>query len=293
VSASPSRSMRAGDGRLDAFHSPGSVDHRFAVPLVTNVVVRPRLLDQLTTAPASCVLIAAAAGWGKTLLASSWLAEGATDSVAAWISLSPTDDDLRGFWTSVAAALIPRVGDRAAAALRNAVADDLEQVPGKVAAALAADGAPLVLVLDNLHEVTGLAVHESLLRLVQRPPRGLRMVVTTRRDPPWPLSQLRLAGVLSEIRASDLAFGADETRALFARLGINLDAARVGRLVARTEGWAATRKNTSRTPRLRKSVSTLIQELRALAADTHPQPHSLVGRLRSAPGSPRRPPPPS
>ena len=94
----------------------------------------------------------------------------------------------------------------------------------QVAAALAADGTPVVLVLDNLHEVTRLAVHESLLRLVQRPPPGLRLVVTTRRDPPWPLSQLRLAGVLTEIRASDLAFRADETRALLDRLGIDLDA---------------------------------------------------------------------
>ena len=69
--------MRDGDGRLDAFDSPGSVDPRFAVPRATNVVVRPRLLAQLTTAPAGCVLIAAPAGWGKTLLVSSWLAEGA------------------------------------------------------------------------------------------------------------------------------------------------------------------------------------------------------------------------
>ena len=66
------------------------------------------------------------------------------------------------------------IGD--AAALRNAVTDELEQVPGKVASALVADGPrDLVLVLDNLHEITGLAVHESLLRLVQRPPRGLRL----------------------------------------------------------------------------------------------------------------------
>ena len=82
-------------------------------------------------------------------------------------------------------------------------------------------------------------MHESLLRLIQRPPQGLRFVVTTRRDPPWPLHRLRLAGVLSEIRASDLAFRADETRALLDRLGIDLDAVHVGRLVERTEGWAA------------------------------------------------------
>ena len=43
----------------------------------------------------------------------------------------------------------------------------------------------------------------------------------------------------AEIRASDLAFRADETRALFDQLGIDLDAEHVGRLVARTEGWAA------------------------------------------------------
>jgi LuxR family maltose regulon positive regulatory protein len=239
VSPSPSRSMRDGDGRPDALDGPGYIDPRFAVPLATNVVVRPRLHVQLTADPASCVLIAAPAGWGKTLLASSWLGTGTTDSVAAWISLGPAEDDLRGFWTSVAAALIPVVADRAAAVLNAVADDDLEQVPGKVAAALTTDGAAVVLVLDNLHEITDLAVHESLLRLVQHPPRGLRLVVTTRRDPPWPLSRLRMTGMLSEIRASDLAFRADETRALFDQLGIDLDAVHVGRLVARTEGWAA------------------------------------------------------
>jgi LuxR family maltose regulon positive regulatory protein len=239
VSASPSRSMRDGDGRPDAFDGPGYVDPRFAVPLATNVVVRPRLHAQLTADPATCVLIAAPAGWGKTVLASSWLGTSATDSVAAWISLGPAQDDLRGFWTSVAAALIPVVGDRAGAVLNAVVDDDLEQVPGKIAAALAVDGTAVVLILDNLHEVTALAVHESLLRLVRRPPRGLRLIVTTRRDPPWPLSLLRMAGVLSEIRASDLAFRADETRALLDQLGIDLDPVHVGRLVSRTEGWAA------------------------------------------------------
>jgi LuxR family maltose regulon positive regulatory protein len=233
--------MSDGDGRPSALDGTGSVEPRFAVPLATNVVVRPRLHAQLTSGLAApCVLIAAPAGWGKTLLASSWLGAGGAQCAAAWISLGPTEDDLRGFWTSVADALIPVVGDRAAGGLRKAVAaDDLEQVPGQFAAALAADATPVVLVLDNLHEVTGLAVHESLLRLVQRPPQNLRFVVTTRRDPPWPLHRLRLAGVLSEIRASDLAFQADETRAMLDRLGINLDAVHVGRLVERTEGWAA------------------------------------------------------
>ena len=101
------------------------------------------------------------------------------------------------------------------------------------------NGTPVVLVLDNLHEITRPVVHESLLRLVHRPPPGLRIVATTRRDPPWPLHRLRLAGVLTEIRAADLAFREDETRALLDGLGIDLDPVHVGRLVERTEGWAA------------------------------------------------------
>jgi LuxR family maltose regulon positive regulatory protein len=81
-------------------------------------------------------------------------------------------------------------------------------------------------------------------RRVRRPRRHsagsrLRIVATTRRDPPWPLHRLRLAGVLTEIRAADLAFREDETQTLLDRLGIDLDPVYVGRLVERTEGWAA------------------------------------------------------
>ena len=102
---------------------------------------------------------------------------------------------MRALWAAVTTAIIPVVGARAAADLRRVVTDeDVENVPGQVAAVLAGDGTPVVLVLDNLHEITSLAVHESLLRLVRRPPQGLRFVATTRRDPPWPLDRLRLAG---------------------------------------------------------------------------------------------------
>ena len=87
MTATPPDSMSGGD-RPPAPGDTGFVDHRFAVPLATNVVVRPRLharLQEGITAP--CVLIAAPAGWGKTLLASSWLGAGGAQCAAAWISL--------------------------------------------------------------------------------------------------------------------------------------------------------------------------------------------------------------
>ena len=240
MTARPPGSMSGPDELPGQLARAGSVVARFAVPLAMHVVTRPRLQARLTDAVAPCMLIAAPAGWGKTLLVSSWLAEGRGPNAAAWLSLDPTLDNPRAFWTALVGAILPMVGDRAAPILRNTVAaDDMEQVPGQLAAALAVRGDPIVLVLDNLHEVTALGVHESLLRLIERPPPGLRFVVTTRRDPPWPLHQLRLSGLLTEIRASELAFRADEARTLLDQHGIDLDDEHLGRLVDRTEGWAA------------------------------------------------------
>jgi LuxR family maltose regulon positive regulatory protein len=96
-----------------------------------------------------------------------------------------------------------------------------------------------VLVLDNLHEVTSPEVHAGLLRLVERRLAELSLLVTTRHDLPWPLERLRLAGLLTGVRASDLAFRSEETAALFGNLNLDLDEAQLERLVERTEGWAA------------------------------------------------------
>jgi LuxR family maltose regulon positive regulatory protein len=220
---------------------PAPVDARFAVPLATHVLNRPRLHARLCADVHHhpCALVTAPAGWGKTLLLGSWLADGGAGRAAVWVSLGPGENDPRAFWTCVATALVPVVGEPAAAALRHLGDEEVESIPGRVAAVLAGDGTPVVLVLDDLHEITSLAVHESLLRLVRRPPPGVRFVVGTRRDPPWPLHRLRLAGLVTQIRALDLAFRADEAAALLAGSGVDLDEVHLQRLVRRTEGWAA------------------------------------------------------
>ena len=74
---------------------------------------------------------------------------------------------------------------------------------------------------------------------MERPPPNLALLVTTRRDPPWPLPRLRLAGLVAEVRAADLAFRVDETSQLFRQLGVGVNGSQLERLVARTEGWPA------------------------------------------------------
>jgi LuxR family maltose regulon positive regulatory protein len=63
--------------------------------------------------------------------------------------------------------------------------------------------------------------------------------LATRRDPHLGLHRLRLAGQLTEIRASDLLFTLEETCELLADSGVALSEEGIVLLHARTEGWAA------------------------------------------------------
>jgi LuxR family transcriptional regulator, maltose regulon positive regulatory protein len=56
---------------------------------------------------------------------------------------------------------------------------------------------------------------------------------------PLPVHRYRLAGQLTEIRASDLAFTSAEAGQLLARHGVALTADSIESLTRRTEGWAA------------------------------------------------------
>lgn len=212
------------------------------VPVAGGLVRRPRLHDLLDDgAAAPAALVAAAAGWGKTVLLGSWIEAGAGGRAVAWVTLDLDQDAPQPFWRAVAAALVEATGGDTADSLRPVVAGgvETEYLPAAVADALRDVPTPVVLVLDNYHEVGSAEVHAGLLRLVERPVPKLSIVIATRRDPPWPLQRLRVADLLRDVRATDLAFRSDEATALFAHLGLDLTPVQVERLLERTEGWAA------------------------------------------------------
>ena len=223
-------------------------------------VVRHRLLDRLDTGVQGPVtLVAAPAGAGKSALLSSWIAEHRPPGPVAWLSLDTDDADRRRFWRGVLAALAKATGDDAVAAL--AVSPREPMSTRLVAPALgdALEGAkvPIVLVLDDFHEVSD-AVHEDLERLVRFPPPALRLVIVTRADPPIGLGRLRRDGHLTEIRAADLNFSMDEAGALFGAMGTELAPEDLARLWRRTEGWAAALR------------------LAALSLQHHPDPRAFI-----------------
>ncbi len=99
--------------------------------------------------------------------------------------------------------------------------------------------APVVLVLEDVHEVSGTAAVDGLSAILRDMPSQLRLVLVTRADPPLPLHRLRLAGELTEIRGADLAFTLEEAAALFAQHDLDLSPVDLRSLLDRTEGWAA------------------------------------------------------
>ena len=80
----------------------------------------------------------------------------------------------------------------------------------RLAAALAAQNPPVTLVLDDFHLLTDPKVLDGLDFVLRNAGPGLRLVVSSRMDPLLPLHRYRLAGELTEIRASDLAFSIAE-----------------------------------------------------------------------------------
>jgi LuxR family transcriptional regulator, maltose regulon positive regulatory protein len=230
-------------GALERLGRPDHADAKYALPAALHVIDRPRLYDRLDAGAESPItLLSASAGWGKTLLLSSWLsARVASAAPSAWLTVGPPEDDPGAFWRAVTTALADVVDEPTAVLLRRAADDGgpVTGVAGRVIDALAHATPATVLVLDNLHEISSPEVHASLVQIADSPAAGLRLIVSTRRDPPWPSHRLRLAGLVHEVGAAELAFAPDEARGMFGEVGVELTGPQLDLLLQRTDGWAA------------------------------------------------------
>ncbi len=214
------------------------------------LVPRPRLTDQLLADRRSMprlVLVSAPAGFGKTTLLTQWLTStdvnrpGGPHHVA-WLSLDDGDSDPARFLTHVVSALqatSPDVGADALALLESDRATATDVLVSLVND-LDTTAEATVLALDDYHVINASAVHDAVTFLLDNLPPQVTLAITTRADPPLPLSRLRARGELLELRASDLRFTTDEADTFLTQvMGLELEQAQVAALEARTEGWAA------------------------------------------------------
>jgi LuxR family maltose regulon positive regulatory protein len=203
-------------------------------------VPRPRLVAELEAGVRGpLTLLAAGAGAGKSALVSAWIAARDGSGPVGWLSLDPDDADRRRFWRGVLEALTRGGAPEPIASLAVHPSETVDLVIPALINALDELTEPIVLVLDDLHELGDTAAVADLDRLLRHPPQGLRIVIATRVDPQLRLARLRVAGELRELRDRDLTFTQAETVALLAANGVELSPESATRLWRRTEGWAA------------------------------------------------------
>jgi LuxR family maltose regulon positive regulatory protein len=225
-------------------------------------VQRPRISELLArgTRCGPLTVVTGPAGTGKTMALALWAA--AEPRAVAWIALDRYDNRPESFWSHVLAAL-----RRAGIVLPEALsADPQEQGTDHLfllwlVSALASQDPAVILVLDDFHVVKEPEVLKGLDFLLRNVGSGLRVVVSSRTDPPLRLHRYRLAGELAEIRANDLAFDLAEASLLMAQYRGTLSGDSLECLMRRTEGWAAGLR------------------LAAISMDTHPDPDQFVKEL--------------
>ena len=207
-----------------------------------SVVDRSRLTERLVASDDQrLTLISAPAGFGKTTLLTEWIPQ--NPHCVAWLSLDAADSEPARFWSYVIAALQtlrPDLGVNALALLDSPRPPPLEPILTMLLNDVAAFPDQFVLVLDDYHVIETPAIHTALAFLIDHLPPHMRLIITTRSDPPLPLARWRVRRQLTEIRAADLRFTPDEAAAFLNHvMGLDLTADDIAALETRTEGWIA------------------------------------------------------
>jgi LuxR family maltose regulon positive regulatory protein len=220
------------------------IDTKFFVPRLSHpLFLRSRLLPLLDESlRRKLTLVSAPAGYGKTTLLAAWLqSRPKGDLCVAWLSLEPGDNDPLRFWAYVLTALDrsrPGVATQALSDLHAEPAPPFETALASFINALAAQTAPIVLILDDYQAIGDPHVHASLVFLLEHLPPQLHLILLTRTDPPLKLSRLRARDQLLEIRTRQLRCTAEEAAAFLAQvMKLSPSPEILQAVTTRAEGW--------------------------------------------------------
>jgi LuxR family maltose regulon positive regulatory protein len=186
-------------------------------------------------------LIVASAGYGKTALVSEWITQSPMKVV--WFSIDAGDNDPVRFWDYVIAAIqtaYSDIGEQTLTLLHEPQPLPIETILSSLINELSALPDLLTIVLDDYHVIESPAIHEGLAFLVEHMPSQMRLIMTTRTDPPLSLARMRVRSQLLELRSTDLRFSPVQIATFFTDvMGLTLTTDEVMALDNRVEGWIA------------------------------------------------------
>lgn len=217
---------------------------KLVAPTPPRLVVREDLIDALSAGLSQPVtLVYGPAGSGKTMLVAQWAASARGERPVAWLSLEADDNDPARFWLYFIAALrsvVPGIGEASRAMLRAPGVNLVDEALPALINELADIRQQFVVVLDDYHAIEDERIHEGMASLIEHLPSALRVVMTSRVEPPLRVGTLRARAQLNEIDAVRLRFSLSEAESMLNGVhGLDLTPDAVKRLHDRTEGWAA------------------------------------------------------
>jgi LuxR family transcriptional regulator, maltose regulon positive regulatory protein len=219
------------------------LETKLAVPRArADLIPRARLITQLDHGlQGPLTVIAAPTGYGKSTLIAAWhTAQSGDRPAVAWVSLDEGDSDPAVFWTTVFAALERVSPGLTGGALPSLTSSSITDLLARLVNRLSTISQEVVLVLDDYHVIASEPIHQSLAFLLDHLPPSLHLLIASRADPPLPLGRLRARRLVTELRADDLRFTAEEAAAYLSQtMGLSLQPDTIEALEARTEGWIA------------------------------------------------------
>ena len=212
-------------------------------PTVDNILLRPRLFQQLDDAGRNPVIwVSGPPGCGKTMLIASYLDSKKIPSL--WYQIDERDGDPATFFYYLgmaAKAASPRVRKPLPLLTREYAAGISIFILRYFESLFARLTTPCMLVLDNYQDIAPDAqFHEIIRDGLSVVPEGVNVVLISRESPPPQLARLQANGKISFLGWNDIRFTVDESKEMVRIKGHgNIDDQILSRLGEKVEGWAA------------------------------------------------------
>jgi LuxR family maltose regulon positive regulatory protein len=158
-----------------------------------------------------------------------------------WLSLDAEDNDPVRFWTYISASvrqIDPGLASGALTLLQSPQVAPFTSILTSLINDIASYPDSFSTVLEDYHEIEARQIHEALAFLLAHSPPNFHLVISTRADPPLPVTRLRAREQLTELRANDLRFTADEAAAFLSQV-MGLDLSGRNWLLEAHGGWVA------------------------------------------------------
>ena len=153
-------------------------------PIAGHIIPRAQLIEELEKGAVKPVtLIAAPAGYGKSILASQWLE--ISEIPGAWVSLDQHDNDLRLFLEYILEAvkgLFPQQAMESKSFLNAAELPSVSVISRYFLNDLETFSERFILVLNDFHLIHNAAIHDFMAKMLVHPSSNMHLALLTRRD---------------------------------------------------------------------------------------------------------------